>query len=356
MPEIKAHLRDLHRVKTETSTRRGLLRLDMNESVTGLPEEFVKQVFTGLTPEFLATYPEYGSLQQKIALHNNIKPENICIANGSDAAIKYIFDAYVSPGDGVLITDPTFAMYPVYCSMFDARAVRATYTDNLAFPLEDFLFNLSAGVKLAVLVNPNNPTGSVLQRDDIVTLIEKAALHDVLLVVDEAYFYYYPESAIDMVARYDNLVVLRTFSKLCGIAAARIGYAAAGPAVIENLRRVKPTFDVNALAVLLAERILDDPGVLASMVRDMREGKRLLLEKLSEANISYRDGHANFVLIRCDERVGEVMNRLKEEGILVNGGFGQKFLKDYIRVTVGGPAAMERFFKTFLSILKGHDV
>ena len=352
MNKIKPHLKHLYRTETNEESRKGYLRLDMNEGIPGLPEEFVRGILSEINPEFLAAYPEYSILQKKIAKHNNLEPENISLSNGSDAAIKYIFDAYVSAGDKVLLTDPTFAMYPVYCSMFNAEPVIVEYERDLSFPKKDFMNKISSEVKMAVVVNPNNPTGSALERSELIAIIKKAADEEVLAIIDEAYFYFYPESMINEVRKYRNLIVLRTFSKLCSMAAARLGYAVACPEIIKDLRKVKPTYDVNALAVLFAERILDEPGIIQELVKHSNEGKKYLTQKLAEEGIEYKEGCANFVLIKCCGRLNEIVRRLAEKKVLVSGRFKQNFLKDYIRVSIGNRMIMERFWKSFINIWK----
>lgn len=350
MIKIKPHLENLYRTESSLIPRKGYLRLDMNEGVPGLPEGFVREVLSEITPEFLATYPEYRALQEKLASHNNLKPENISLSNGSDAAIKYIFDAYVSAGDKILLTDPTFAMYPVYCKMFNAKPIIVTYKPDLSFPEDDFIDRISHDIRAAIVVNPNNPAGNAVEAGALLSIIKKAADNDVLIVVDEAYFYFYPETMIGQVKKYENLIVLRTFSKLCGMAALRLGYAVACPEIIENIIRVSPTYDVNGLAVLFAETILDNPDIIQNLVKLTNEGKRYLTQKLTEEGIEYKAGCANFILIKCCARVDEITGRLAEKNILVAGGFKQNFLKDYIRVTIGNRAVMEQFWKSFIDI------
>ena len=349
MPEIKPHLIDLHRTG-EVKSRYGTLRLDMNESVAGLPNNIVKEALGGVDSEFLAAYPEYNTLAYSISRHNRLRPDNICLSNGSDAAIKYIFDAYILPGDKVLFASPTFAMYPVYCSMFNAQPVSVDYNDDLSFPYERYSAQLTRGVKLAILVNPNNPTGSMIARDGVLALLEKARRHRVLLLVDEAYFYFCPTTVIDQIKRFDNLIVLRTFSKLCGLAAARIGYAAACPEIIQALRKVKPSYDVNGLAVRLAKRVIERPSVIKKLIEDASKGKMYLVNALNKEGIHCIDGHANFLLISCNGREALMRKRLKQKKVLVGGGFQQHYLQDYIRVTVGDMATMKRFFRIFSKI------
>jgi len=348
--KIKPHLKHLYRTGADEKKRTGYLRLDMNEAVSGLPESFVKEALSGITAETLAAYPSYKDLEEKIALHSDLSPENICLSNGSDAAIKYIFDAYVTAGDKVLLADPTFAMYPVYCGMFNAEKIMVEYNPDFTFPSDDFIKQIVPGVKLAVLVNPNNPTGTFIERDILLSVIKKAENNNTIIIIDEAYFYFYPDSVIKYVETFKNLIVLRTFSKLCAMAAARLGYAAACPEIVKNLKTVKPTYDVNGFAVFLGEKILDDVNVIKTLILSAEEGKRYLSHKLSKAGIEHREGCANFTLIKTRERTSEIMERLAGENILVNGRFKQPFLQDYIRVTSGDKKAMKQFWDEFIRI------
>lgn len=350
MPEARLHLDKINRTNIDEKTRRGFIRLDMNEGIPGLPDTFLKEILKEIKTDVLSSYPEYKTLKEQLAAHNELQPDNICLSNGSDAAIKYIFDVYVSSSDSVLFADPTFAMYSIYCKMFNARAVTVEYKPDLSFPKGEFLDKISKDIKIAVVVNPNNPTGSDLPKSDLITILNKAALNDVLLIVDEAYFYYYPETMIDLVKEFENLVVLRTFSKLCGMAGARLGYVAAAPKVIENLKKVKPTFDVNSLAVIIGEKLMNNPRIITSLIKDIKHGKLFLLDNLLREGIEVRDTNANFLLINCNEHADFIIKQLKDRRILVGGGFKQDFLKKFIRVTIGDEATMKQFFKAFMDI------
>ncbi len=352
MPQIKPHLKDLYRIKFGEKTRKNSLRLDMNEGVIGLPKGLIKEVLSKADNDLISAYPEYCILEKKIARHNNLGLKNICLANGSDAAIKYIFDAYVSEGDRILFTDPTFAMYPIYCSMFNAVPVAIEYNTDLSFPMKKFYDSITGDIEMAIIVNPNNPTGSVLSRGELIKIIKRAHKYNVILLVDEAYFYFYPLSVIKEVRKFDNLIVLRTFSKFCGMAGLRLGYVGASARIIEDLRRVKPTFDVSSFSVLIGEKFMDAPGIINSLVKSYNRGKDYLIGKLYREGIEYRDGHANFVLIKCKDKVGEIVLALARRNILVNGNFRQSFLKDYLRVTLADKPAMEKFWNNFIAIFR----
>jgi histidinol-phosphate aminotransferase len=349
MPRAKQHLKKI--MRSSQRPRKSFLRLDMNEGIPGLPAHFIRKTTGKIGQELLSTYPEYENLITKVAKHDNLKLQNICLSNGSDAAIKYIFDAYVSAGDKILITNPTFAMYPVYCKLFKADPVVVNYGQDLAFPLRDFKKNLTAGIKMAVLVNPNNPIGSALEISEIVSIVKQAAKHNILILIDEAYFYFYPQTAIKYVNTFKNLIVLRTFSKLLGMASVRLGYAAAHPRIIENLIKVKPTFDVNGVAVLFGEAILDHPGIIAKLIKSAEEGRSFLINKLKNWKITFINGKANFILIKTGKKTNKTISMLAHNKILVGGDFEQPFLKDYIRVTIGAKPQMEKFWKVFIKCL-----
>ncbi|MGE5606052.1 MAG: pyridoxal phosphate-dependent aminotransferase, partial [Bacteroidota bacterium] len=266
MPKSKVYLNSVYRTPLVNEDRRGFLRLNMNEYVPGLPEDIVKSVIKNINADTLSAYPEYYSLIQKIAQYNNVGFENICLTNGSDSAIKYVFDAYISRGDKVLYANPTFAMYPVYCKSHGADEVVVDYKNDLSFPKKEFVEHLmNDQINLAIIVNPANPTGSILTKDDLLEILDITKKKDVLLIIDEAYFYFHPETLIQEIKRYNNLVVLRTFSKLCSIAAARIGYVTASEEIVKNIYKVKPSYDVNILAILLANKLLDNTRILEQL-------------------------------------------------------------------------------------------
>ncbi len=353
MIEPKKQLEQLVRVQPDNEARLQCLRLDLNENVSGLPDEFVKGIAAEIDAEFLCTYPQYRELKQKIADRYHLKPGQICLGNGSDGIIKYFFDAYISQGDRVLLTNPTFAMYNVYCRMFGAQEVIVDYNADLSFPLEEFKRQLADDIRLAVVVNPNNPTGTILSAEQLHELMQTALDHKVLLMVDEAYFHYYPETAIADVNRFPNVIVLQTFSKLCALASSRIGYAAADEAIIHNLEKVKPTYDVNGFGVIFANRLLDQAHHIDNMIQKFEEARDHLCERLESAGIPFRTGAANFVLIDVGERVEAVMQGLKDEQILVGGGFSQPSLKNYIRVTIANKQTMDFFLEKFLKVSEG---
>ncbi|MBZ0165417.1 MAG: histidinol-phosphate aminotransferase family protein [Candidatus Omnitrophica bacterium] len=352
MTDVKACIESLVRIQPDNEARESCLRLDLNENVGGLPEDFVRGVLSRVDAEYLATYPKYRRLREQIAGLHNLNANNISLGNGSDGSIKYLYESYIAAGDRVLLTDPTFAMYQVYGDMFEARTVSVPYNADFTFPMESFKCALTDNIKLAVLVNPNNPTGTALNRKDMESIVKQARDHNVMLLVDEAYHYFCDDTAMPLITKYPNLIVLRTFSKLCALAATRIGYAAGPADIIGNIEKVKPTYDVNGLGVLFAQALLDQPEIIEQLIQKFQKARDHLQQRLSAAGIPFRAGNANFTLIDVGQNAAEVLDKLREKKILVGGGFAQPNLANYIRVTIGDISAMDIFVNTLLPILR----
>ena len=342
----KQHLKKIYRTSFDMEKRQDFLRLDMNENPDGLPIEFIDEVLNYITPDFLASYPYSKKLINKIASINNISQKNICLSNGSDAGIKYLFDAYIEKGDKVLLTDPTFAMYDIYCKIFDAKSINVTYNNGASFPLNDFLSAMDDIPKFAVIVNPNNPIGSHLEKKNILKILDKAKKLGILIIVDEAYYYYFNETMTNEIKQYDNLIVLRSFSKLCSLATIRLGYLFANENIINNLKKVTSGFDINGFAIIFALKLLEKKGLIEKLIKNAKEGKKKLIKNLNKHKIPFIDTKANFILIKCNKFTKDIKNDLFAKKILVKGDF----LKNYIRVTIGGVQTMDVFFNVFYKI------
>lgn len=346
---IRKHLENINRFDPDTVTRSGdeYLRLDMNEGVSLLPEEIIVDITKKINSDYISTYPSYKNLKNLLAKFDSVDTTNVCLTNGSDCAIKYIFETFVEPGNKVLITDPTFAMYPVYGNIYNAVINSVTYNDDLSFPFKKYIEAIDSETKLVVIVNPNNPTGSVLEIDKITVILEKAKSNNAIVVIDEAYYLFYPESMACLIAKYNNLIVTRTFSKVFGMAALRLGYILSNNKIINYICKIKPTFDVNGLAVLFAEQVLSSNCILDDMIAKSKKGKDFICKKFADKNITYIPGNANFILIELSSHVDDILNELTSQKILVSGGFKQPFLKQYLRVTTASETIMDKFWTTF---------
>ena len=350
MVKINPVLETLTRVFPEGG-RGDFLRLDMNENPEGLPVDFVEEVCAKITPAFLATYPEPDGFLAALAAYHHLPENRFSLTDGSEMAIKHVFEVFALPGTQVVTVAPSFAMYEVYCAMFGVTHRGVPIGEDLAFPTEDFLAAIGQDTSIVVLLSPNNPAGGVLSRSAVERIIKKAAEHDAVVVIDEAYHYFCEVSYLELAERYDNVVVLRTFSKLFSLAGLRLGYAVSRPEIVAYLNRMRPTFEANSVALLFGEALLRRPDIIKALIQTEKEGRLYLMEALTRAGYEPRHDHGgNFVLMKPKKCSREVEAALKERKILVKTYGDKNLLRDYIRISTGSRRVMEKFVAAFFAV------
>lgn len=340
---LKEGIQNVVRIKNKDS-RKGYLCLDMNENPAGLPEEFVKEVLDSITPEDLAKYPETEVLETLLSSELRVPAENLCIVNGTDEGIKSIFETYTIPGKEVVGVYPTFEMYPVYCSIYGLKYRGIEYNEELQMDSNQILNAITPQTALVVLLNPNNPIGSTFTEEEAEKIILKARENNAAVIVDEAYHYYYQNTFLSLARKYDNVILMRTFSKLCSIAGCRIGYLCASPEVIEMINRVRPSAGVNVFGIHFACAILRNKSLISRLISEEQEGKKVLYHGLEELGYEPFHGEGNFVLVKPRIHPEKLFFKLKEQNILIKT-FRHPVLKDYIRITTGNPFIMEQFLE-----------
>ncbi len=354
MIPVKEHLRKLERILNPIS-RSDYLRLDKNENIIGFEKGFIAILRQEITSDFLTSYPEVNPLYQKIARWTGCKPENIYLTAGSDAAIKSVFEVFVEPEDIVALVSPTYAMYYVYAKMFQADIIEIPYHEGLALPPGDILNTITTQKpKLLCIANPNSPTGTILSQNDLTNIISTAKEQNTIVLIDEAYYLFYPNTCISLIDDYPNLVVTRTFSKALGLASARLGFAAAQSETAQYLMKVRPMYESNSYAVRCAELVLDNMHLIEQNLEVFRKGKACLEKELDRLKIPHFQSYANFVLIDVGSyeesiRIGTTMYKQK---ILIGSGFKDNLLQNFIRVTVGSEAQMKYFIEKLGATLR----
>lgn len=328
--------------------RAGFYRFDMNENPEGLPKAFVDEVLKEITPEFLATYPEPDRFIAKYAAEIGLCPENVVATNGSDTAIRYIMQTFGEKGKDVVTVAPSFEMYWVNCKILGYHHVPVPYEADMTIDIEKILAAITDDTRIVVLLNPNNPVGNVYSEDELSRVIEKAKAKNAVVLIDEAYHYFYPNTFIDHVKTDDNVIILRTFSKLFSLAAVRLGVAISTPEIIGYIKNAKLTFDVNSIALLFGERILEHPEIKEKLIRDEKEGRAYILSVLSEKGYEVRDCRGNFIFVKPKHDTKAVEEKLKEEYKVLVHAYGNELLRPYIRVSTGSVRAMKIFIDAFV--------
>jgi histidinol-phosphate aminotransferase len=343
MIEPKASLKDLYRYPILQEGRYDKLRLDKNEHTIGFPPEVLSEILSGITPEFLAAYPEPYRLYQKIANQHGVKLDAVVVTAGSEMAIRYLFEAFLTPDDEIILLNPSFAMFEVYAKIIGAKIQTLDYDEHFRISVESVVRRISAATKIIAIANPNNPTGTVFPQKDLEKILDTAAENRAIVLVDEAYYYFCKETILPRCSEFPNLVVARTFSKACGIAGVRLGYAVGAPEIISQVKKLQPIDHVNNFAVKIGEYILDHEELMWNYAAEVERGKAFLLSELSQMDFRCQGGHANFVLVDFGKRQDELVRKLGDLGILISANLRLPFSSGYVRVTAGPVHQMQRF-------------
>lgn len=326
--------------------------LDRNERVTPFSEAEFALMSAALGPELLCTYPDPSPLVDRLAASFDVPRAWVYPTNGSDSAIRKVFHAFLRDGDTVLLADPTYAMYPIYTEMFGAHPDLVPYGRDRRLDVGRFLERVAARPRIAALASPDQPTGAALPEAALRSIVEACHRHDVLCVIDEAYYPFHPVTAVGFVRDFDNLVVTRSFSKVGGLAGLRLGFMVAQPAILAEVERVRGAHEVNAAAIRIACVVLDHPEIGEAYVRDVEQGRAVLREAAARLGFGSPDTPANFQLLELPAPLDSsaVVNALRGCGFLVKGGFAHPSVDRCIRVTLAGPDVMRAFVEALAHV------
>jgi histidinol-phosphate aminotransferase len=323
-----------------------ILKLDSNENPYGC--SFRVQ-------ETLATFDRYHHypdaqarrVRERIASYAMTNAERVIVGAGSDELIDLIMLSTIDPGDEVIIPVPTFGVYRARAELFGANAIEVPRTDSFDLDMDAMLEAVTDRTRLIIICSPNNPTGNLATSQQIVRLLQTGAL----VVVDEAYYEFCGKTVMPLTGEFDNLVVLRTFSKWAGLAGMRVGYGVFPAQVGEHIWKVKPPFNVNQAGLLAVEASLDDVDYLYSTVQRIKAERNRLLRQLKRVDyLTPFPSQGNFILCRVDRGdAHDIQLRLSDRGIMVRG-YGDPLLRDYLRMTVGKPEDTTRLITALQNI------
>jgi len=315
-----------------TAGRAGKLRLDFNENTVGCSPRVIAAIRERVEAGMLAVYPEYGAAKEAMARYFRVRPEQFVFTNGTDEAIQVFINTYIDDGQEVVVLKPAYAMYRFYAEVAGAKLKEVPYPlPGMEFPLEALLKAITPRTRAVLLANPNNPTGTGISLLGIERILHRARHAAVL--VDEAYYEFCGVTALTEIERVPNLFVCRTFSKVFGMAAMRLGCLFSHQANIEFLHKAQSPYSVNPLAVEAAQAAVEDTGFVESYVAEVLAARELLCFALERLGIAYVPSSANFVLGYFGGRAIEVRDALREQAILVRDRSYEA--PGCVRITVG---------------------
>ena len=354
--EFRSRLRQIPEYPAaSTYEHDGLVKLASNETPWGPPPPVIAAIQGQL--ETLNRYPDPDKsvLRRRVADRTGLPPGRVAVGNGSCAILMAASEALLEPGAEVVHAWPSFSMYPHLAAQSGARAVAVPLDEHGRHDLDAMATEVTAATRLVLLCNPNNPTATALPVPEIDAFLASLPRH-VAVILDEAYVEFNllqdPDESIDLVKRHPNLTLLRTFSKVYGLAGLRAGYALAGSEEFRRaVDRVRQPFSVSALAQAAAAEAIRHQDEVATRVEQTVVEREHVQMELAERGLETTDGQANFAWVSLGERdEGELVAGLADRGVIVRAGLalGQE---GFMRVTFGSRPENDAFLAALDALL-----
>ncbi len=347
--------KSLEKVKAEFGLS-SVIKMASNENPLGCPIQ-LDQLRSVLETAFYYPDSDSSPLLQKLARKWDVRSKNIILGNGSDEVMQCVGGVFLNPGDEVLITECTFSLYTFVATLFGAVCKK--------IPLEQFQYNLDAffphisdKTRLIFLANPNNPTGTYITEESLTSFLKRCPRR-IIVILDEAYAEYaetkdFPQT-VSMIEHHPNLMVLRTFSKLYGLAGFRIGYGIGSEGIIDLLNKVRLPFNVNVFALKAAELALDASDFIQKSLECVQNGKSFFYKQFTRLGLSYLLSQANFICVFLPCGGIFMFQELQKKGFIVRSleSFG---LPHAIRVTIGLEEHNHGLIQAMEEILKNLNI
>ncbi|PIZ64428.1 histidinol-phosphate transaminase [Candidatus Roizmanbacteria bacterium CG_4_10_14_0_2_um_filter_36_9] len=295
--------------------------------------------------------PTYATLKKLIADYEQTDVSMITITNSGDEALDIIAKTFINPQDKFIVQPPTYEMFSIQCEMNGGKQIEVPLIPKTFAMDVNTLIETSKNVtaKLIFICNPNNPTGTTYPQAEIERILTES---NCIVVVDEVYREFYGKSVVQLLTKYDNLVILRSFSKFAAMAGARIGYLISNPTINNKFDGIRLPMGVSYLSYKLAEYVLqfDKNWIVKQVQMIIRERERLTYELTKLGCITY-PSQANFLLVDLGGRAQEICNKLRDNNILIRDRSTKKYLEGCVRITVRSPEENTKLIANLKQIL-----
>jgi len=332
-----------------------IVKLASNENPLGPSKKAIEAIKK--EAENIHIYPDGAALElrQKIADKNGLDMSQVLIGSGGEQILKLIAHTFVNEGDEVIFGAPSFALYDIMSSHIGAKCISLPLTEDFKHDLKAFEKHINGNTKIVYVCNPNNPTGNIMPKDELVDFISRLPEH-IVLMLDEAYFEYAihdPEylNGLDILKDRPNTIILRTFSKVAGLAGLRIGYCFSSPEIIREMGKIKGVFNANRIGQAAALASLDDDEHIENTVVLNKKSLDMMKEFFKSHGMSYVESHANFIFVDIKQSSRQAYTELQKRGVIIRPGFLWGF-ENYIRVSSGTIDQTETFLNALESIIK----
>ena len=342
--------------KSNIGKVKNVIKLSANESALGVSPR-VKKVLNN-KKLVLSKYPDSKAQVLRKEISNKFKCDfnKIICGAGSDEIIQMICQLYLKPSDEVIVSQYSFLMYRIYAKIVGAKVIYSK-EENFKISISEIIKKVTRKTKIVFIANPNNPTGTYLNKLELLELRRKLK-KNILLVLDDAYFEYMKNkdyrSSLDLFKNKDNVVVIRTFSKIYGLASLRVGWGYASKKIINAMNMIKPPFNVNHLAQIAATEALKDKDFINKSVKHNFIEAKIIKKILEKLNIFSNEVTANFLLLnfdKCKYSADYVFKKLQSKGIILRSTKDGYDIKNKLRLTIGSSIENARFISTIKLIL-----
>ena len=346
--------------ESEINGKKNVIKLSSNESPFNIPKKIYSSANESL--EQLNFYPDGDSILLKTSISKKFKinKNRIICGNGSDDILSLITQTFGKENSEVICSEFGFIYYPIISKISGAKVITAK-SKNLSVCCESILKEISKRTRIIFIANPNNPTGSIIMRDELKYFLKKVP-ENIVVVIDGAYAEFVTKKSfsdgINLVKTFPNLIVTRTFSKIFALAGLRLGWAYGSKEIIQTLEKVRGPFNVNLLAQKIGSLILNEKKFLNKSISHNTLWQKKLPEFINSLGLEAKSTFANFILIKIDKNKfckKIILNKLLKNLILIRDleSYG---LEEFIRVSIGTNKQMRKFMKTLQNIMKKDDV
>jgi histidinol-phosphate aminotransferase len=348
---FKKHLVNLGRTRAGAyrDSSSGLF-LDRNERIVPFDAKTLKSLCRRIVKSSFNLYPDVDLFYEKVAKWLGVCPEMIYVTEGVSGAIKAMIETIAEPGDNIIFPVPTFALYPVYCRMFKIGYRTFGYTKDYRLDVDKMLSLMDKRTSIVFLPNPNVPIEGTLNLKAIKSITARCRENNTFLVIDEVYFPFGGPTAINIAEEFENLFIMRSFSKAFGLAGIRLGYVVGQSKNIEYISKTRTGYESNTLSMETASFFIDNYHIVEDYIKDVKEGLAYLKKGLNKLGLEFNGGDTSnflYVELRDRELVEKIADALKKRNIYIRSNWPKPYAGGFS--ISGAPKDIMRQFLNELS-------
>ncbi len=349
----KKWVKGVLRIKNESKSRHGYLRLDKNEKIEKLTKKKWKNFLNSLSQDDFSSYPEVEKIYRRLSDKIKIKRNNIYLTSGSDASIRFFFEIFTSVKSNVLTSNPCFPMYKVYAKINKNNLVYVNYKSDLKIDINEFEKKINSDIDAIIFANPNSPVGDLIDEKTLKKLLNKAKRFKIPFFLDQAYYEFSDTDMKNLTKKFDNLIISRTFSKGMGAAGVRLAYVISSRKIINLFEKTRPLYEINQIAVKYGLFLLDNYPLMLKYCSKTILSRDKLCSMFNKKKFKTINSKTNSIHISFGERTKKVTKILKKYKVLFKfSNIPTSSKRNWVRLTVFPNIEKEKFTKEILQCQK----